>query len=614
MRKLLLTLLLLTLPLTACAAQLTVHAAYLAAVTLPTTDSTRNLSAFLPLCPQADPDTTRCVAPREGFWWYSAAAGDVYADASGAAWLMDDSGVHPLTQEPGWRLTSVCPVSPHFGDASHLLFTRLGQAGTEICLLDLNTDEITVLCRSRETIVLVLRQPLFSYDPLIRLDWVLLCTASISQPDAASPVLKCRLLEVAGDVSFADGRYTANLRSFPRWMILREDDAASGKADFIRAYQRLYPDRTIRADRLVERTDLLDAPSFGMLYQEAYPGNIWLWRNGQAIPLAPGDANTTGLCDAMLLDLNGDGVQELAYVYSTGSGLCAEHARLYDPLKQQFTHLYAAMYTSPADALTLRTDASGECLLLKGGEPLGRVTRDGLDAGLNLSDFDHLIIDQSTVADVSAIAPGNQLLITSYGGTMSLPLADGTTLSLRFTGPELHLTGMTRSWRGLTLLDPDASSLPDLAAPVDEEALLALIAHEAAPEEYADAGLLSTCLRTVDTHSGLPSCLCFARTEEDLYLLSFTALQPDGYLFRHAVLRLNPDRAALEAIRPGMTLEEVRAISPWEHQYPFLHTGRQLPPISTHILPTGETLIVRYAYAEDACTVTSVEWSSLCRP
>lgn len=609
MRKMLLALLLLTLPLTACAAQQTVHSTYLADVTLPSVASTKNLAVFLSLCPQADPDTARCIIPSEGFRWYII-SGDVYADASGAAWYMDESGVHALTDEPGWRLTSACPISPDYDDMTHLLFTRLSQSGTEICQLDLSTDKVTVLRWSRETIVLVLRQPLYSYDPLVPLDWALLCTAAISQPDPNSPALQCRLLEVAGDMSFSGERYIANLRiPLLRWIILSEASAASAKSDFIQAYQRIYPDRTITDDRLTERTDLLDEPSFGRLYQEAYPGNIWLWRNSQATPLAPENAfPPTGLCDAVLLDRNGDGVQELAYVYSTGSGICVEHVRLYDPLRQQFTHLYAAMYSSPADALTLRIDATGECWLHKGGEPVGRVTRYGLDAGLSLSDFDQLVIGQSTIADVSAIDPRNQLLVTSYGGTMSLPLSDGTTLALRFTGPELRLTSITQSWRGLTLLDANATSLPDLAAPVDEETLLTLIKHQAAPEEYADAGLLNTCLSTVDAFSGLTSYLCFARTETDLHTLLFTAAQPDGYLFQHAALPLNHDRAALTAIRPGMTLEEVQAISPGDAQYPFLFTGRTLPPSSVHVLPNGEVLMVEYEYSEGECVVTGTNW------
>lgn len=54
-----------------------------------------------------------------------------------------------------------------------------------------------------------------------------------------------------------------------------------------------------------------------------------------------------------------------------------------------------------------------------------------------LDDFDSIVIDQSTLQDVTEIAPCNYMLATSYGGITYYPMEDGQWIAVRYIGPDL---------------------------------------------------------------------------------------------------------------------------------------------------------------------------------
>ncbi len=64
------------------------------------------------------------------------------------------------------------------------------------------------------------------------------------------------------------------------------------------------------------------------------------------------------------------------------------------------------------------------------------------DKVYNLSDFNEIVIDESTLNDVLIIAPQTIFYTTGKGGFCSIPLNDGNTLYIKFYGPEMLVSEM----------------------------------------------------------------------------------------------------------------------------------------------------------------------------
>ncbi len=394
MRKLLISvLLLLVLPIAACMAEMSVPALYLCDDTLLVTARDYGVTDFLALCPEADGDTLRNVTPPIQFILFDVSA-RIYADASGSTWLLDQEQVIPLTTEPGWRVTSATPVRAGYQAPVHILFTRQGGGVTEVCCYDRATAQISVLHTSQESLVLAVREPLFSYDPFRLYDYVLLCTAEITQPDAASPVLAYHLTEVVGNITYLDDAAAPVALLLLRYPLTYPEAAQSDLADFTAAYKALHPGHNVTDGSIMERIDWLDDPTYGRVYEISFNGSLWLWRDGEALLLAGDDMDTrwvTGLSELLLTDLNGDGTEELVYVYNSGSGILMQHAAYYDPVAKQRTDLYSAGFSSRADELHLQL-TDGACLLFNEGGVIGQVTVHGLDKhGFGISDLLELL-------------------------------------------------------------------------------------------------------------------------------------------------------------------------------------------------------------------------------
>lgn len=234
--KKLLCLLMLLLTLTSCTAERTVLALYLTDQTLPVEARDYGVETFLALCPEADPATTSNITPVPAFTQYDMRA-SVFADASGAAWFKSGPEVFRLTDAPSQRVTSLCPALTAYGTEPVLLYTRQDTDRTEVCLFDPETGSQRVLLTTDEPLVLLWRDPLFSYNPLQSFDHVLLCTAEITQPDPAAPALSCHLLEVAGDVRLESGEFVADLRAFWRYAIVSDAQALSALDAFAAHYR-----------------------------------------------------------------------------------------------------------------------------------------------------------------------------------------------------------------------------------------------------------------------------------------------------------------------------------------------------------------------------------------
>jgi len=394
MRKLLISvLLLLFLSLAACMAESGVPAAHLCDDTLLVSSQDYGAADFLALCPEADGETLRNVTPPIQFILFNVSA-RIYADASGSAWLLDQEQVIPLTPESGWRVTSVTPVRAGYQAPVYILFTRQSGRMTEVCCYDRATATISVLHTSQEALVLAVREPLFSYNPFTLYDYVLLCTAEITQPDAASPVLAYHLTEVVGHITWLDDAAAPVALLLLRYPLTYPDAAQADLADFTAVYQALHPDHVIRNGSILERIDWLDNPAYGRVYEISFNGSLWLWRNGEALLLAGDDMDprwVTGLSELLLADLNGDGTMELVYVYNSGSGIMMQHAAYYDPVAKKRTDLYNAGVSSRADELHLQL-TDGACLLYNEGGMIGQITEDGLDkAGLDMTDLLELL-------------------------------------------------------------------------------------------------------------------------------------------------------------------------------------------------------------------------------
>lgn len=344
MRKLLIFLLLLTLlPTMAGCAELSVPALYLCDDTFLVSARNYGVEDFLTLCPEADGDTLRNVTPPIQFTLFNVSA-SLYADASGRAWLLDQGSVIPLTPESGWRVTSATPYRADYGTPVCILFTRQGGSMTEVCCYDRETAQISVLHTSKESLVLAVREPLFSYNPFTLYNYVLLCTAEITQPAPTSPVLAYHLTEVVGDVSYLVDETVPTVRRLLRYTLTYNETQQAALANFTAAYKTLYPEHNVTDGSILERTDWLDSPEYGRLYEVSFNGSIWLWRNEEALLLAGNGMDNrwiTGLSEALLTDLNGDGVEELVYVYNSGSGITMQHAACYDPVAKQRTDLHS---------------------------------------------------------------------------------------------------------------------------------------------------------------------------------------------------------------------------------------------------------------------------------
>lgn len=554
---------------------------------------------FLTLCPEADPATAVDITPRDAHGQYDMSA-SVFADASGAAWLKDGNRVYAMTSAPGQRITSVCPALASYDTESVMLFTRQDAEGTEVCEIDPETGKLRVLLTTEETIVLVWREPLYSYDPLTSFDYDLLCTAEITQPDPASPLLSYRLLEVAGDIALSGDQFVANLRPVRRYTIVRNAQAEIELAEFTDAFRQKYPDYILQSDSIVERADLLDSPDYGRLYEVRGNHTIWLWRYGEAHCLANGR-----LTDAALTDLTGDGQQELVYIYTTGSGVTCQNVAFWNPDWQRVTGIHETTDRYAADPpLSLSLTDEG-CTLMQDGAEIGTVTQHGLDTGLSMIDFMTLETGVSTCGDVAAICPGLSCIVTSFGSQANLLLSDGTTLTLKFIGPAMLLSDMEHCWHELPLAD-DTEELTPLHLDEESEArLLSLIELNAAPENFV--GLLSGV--RMQQGMGETVALGLARTDSWMYLVWFMKTADGSTQTYKYEYPLNHDRTALESIQPGMTLEQVRAISPYESQYLFLYASWSGVPLnSVHYLPTGEALNVTYEAAENGYIVTDAAW------
>lgn len=554
---------------------------------------------FLTLCAEADPATAADITPRDAHGQYDMSA-SVFADASGAAWLKDRSRVYAMTDAPGQRITSVCPARASYDTESVMLFTRQDADGTEVYVIVPETGKLRVLLTTEESLVLVWREPLISYDPLTSFDYDLLCTAEITQPDPASPLLSYRLLEVAGEVTLSGGQFAAHLRPVGRYAIVPDIQAEAALAEFTVVFRQKYPDYNLQHDSIVERTDLLNNPGYGRLYVVRGNGSIWLWRDGEAHCLANGR-----LTDAALTDLTGDGLQELVYIYSTGSGVTNQTVHFWNPDRQSITLIHQTTDRYAADPpLSLSLTDKG-CILLQDGAEIGTVTQHGLDTGLSMIDFMALETGVSTLADVKAICPGASCIGSSFGSQTNLLLSDGTTLALEFIGPAMLLSDMEHCWHELPLLDDTEELTPLCLDAEDESRLLSLIELSAAPENFV--GLLSGV--RMQQEMGETVALGLARTDSWMYLVWFMPLEDGSIRTYKYEYPLNHDRAALERIRPGMTLEEVRTLSPYESQYLFLYASWSGVPLnSVHYLPTGEMLNVAYEATENGLVVADAAW------
>lgn len=390
MRKLLAALLLLCLlPLSPVMAEQGVPAPYVCLDTLIVSVFDYGVDSFLALCPDADDSTTRGITPDILFLRYDLSA-SLYADASGSTWLMDQGSVFPLTTSPGWRVTSATPYRAGYGKPLSILFTREGDGVTEVCCYDRDTAQISVLHTSQESLVLAVRESLYSCDPFPTHDNVLLCTAEITQPDAASPALSYHLTAVVGDATYLADALTPSIRILNPCPLVYDESRQAALADFTAAYKALYPEARVDHGAIIERLDLLDAPEYGRLYEHLYGHSIWLWHNGQALLLAGDimdDRIVTGLVDVLLTDLNDDGVDELVYTYDSGSGILMQHAAFYDLRAGKRTNLYSTYVDSTADEIYLRL-TDGACVLYSGHGDVGTVTEHGLDQpGFDLTDL-----------------------------------------------------------------------------------------------------------------------------------------------------------------------------------------------------------------------------------
>lgn len=379
MRKLLMmAAMLLLLPLCARAEDAGIPEAYLSRDTLTGQAETyfaqdvlqRNLASFLARCPEADAETVRCVTPSVLFVTYSLFQ-DLYTDATGSAWLADDASVLRLC-ERGWRLTSLTPFMADYGQPVNLLFTRQRGSATEICLLERATGSIRVLLRAQEPLVLMEPDALYQVDYLPDASYLLLCAAEITQPDPGAAGLVFTVTEVAGEIRMTDGEPVPAIWQEGRVALIPPGDRAADLAAFTDWYCWLYPDHNVTPGPIAERFDLLDDPAIGRLYEVRFNGSVWLWRDDAALCLAGmhmDDMLVSGLTDLANADVTGDGVEDLIYVYCTGSGFVTQHAVFYDPVSEIRTALYSSSLSSRQDELHLSLQ-DGRCLLQQNGKLL----------------------------------------------------------------------------------------------------------------------------------------------------------------------------------------------------------------------------------------------------
>lgn len=400
MKKLLIALLLLCLLPCAYAEEMAVHVHDLTDMTLLTKSSEDVPADFLRLCPEANADTVRCITPEYAFLQYSLWSTGVYATPDGTAWVMKDESVFRMT-DPGCRLTSIHPVTLRYISTwqvdKGLLYTQQRGNETDVRCLDLQTGEITPMLTAEGSLVIVspsLNLTNAGYNPLPEYGDLLLCTAQITQADASDPALTITLEKVVGDIScdvgiiydsdaHADGAYKAALHPDGHVTVEYGGERASSLEAFAAVYREMYPDHNLSdpAGSICERTYLTGDPAYGRLYEVTFSNLVFLWRDGQAHPISDSFDTPdfiTGLEEAVLADLNGDGTEELVCVFNAGSGFFRHIAAVYDPVSRTGKELYTSLLDSDEDALHLQL-TEGTCQLYQGDALLGTVTQNGLD-------------------------------------------------------------------------------------------------------------------------------------------------------------------------------------------------------------------------------------------
>ena len=77
------------------------------------------------------------------------------------------------------------------------------------------------------------------------------------------------------------------------------------------------------------------------------------------------------------------------------------------------------------------------CIVVISGMFLFLVSNEPSDTTYFLSDFSEIIIDKSTMKDVSIVAPDTVFSITGKGSNCKIPLNDGSKLYIEFYGPNM---------------------------------------------------------------------------------------------------------------------------------------------------------------------------------
>lgn len=388
LKKLLITLMMLCLLNCACAEELSVHVHDLSGMTLLTRSDTVVPADFLRLCPAADADAVRRIAPKYALLQYDLSA-EVYALPDGTAWVMKGESVFRMT-DPGCRVTSIQPVTLRlistWQSDKGLLYTQQRGNETDVRCIDLRTGRIKTLLTAEGSLVLVspsLNLIWTGYTPLPDFSDLLLCTAQIAQADAADPALTITLEKVVGDVTYEDDAYTASLRQHGHVTIEYGGERTASLEAFAAAYREMYPGHELGdpAESLCDRTYLTGDPAYGRLYEVTFSGDVFLWKDGQA-HLINDSIDTpyyiTGLAEAVLTDLNGDGTEEVVCIFDAGSGIFRHIAAVYDPASRKGLELYTSTLDGKGDLLHLQLE-DGACQLYKGDSLLGTVINGGLD-------------------------------------------------------------------------------------------------------------------------------------------------------------------------------------------------------------------------------------------
>lgn len=401
MKKLLIALMMLCLLPCACAEELSVHILDLSDGTLLTESRADVPEDFLRLCPEAG-DAVRRITPEHTFLQHGMSSTEVYAAPDGSAWVMKGDRVFRLT-DPGSRLTSLYPFTLRFvtywQSDKALLYTQQRGGETDLRCIDLQTGGITPLLSAEGTLVLLESNPYLTYSgytPLPGYSDLLLCTAQLTQADSADPALGYALEKVVGDLTWADEAYTAHLRADGHAAVEYGGERTDSLEAFAAAYLEMYPGHNLSdpAGSICERTFLTGEPAYGRLYEIAFNGKVFLWRDGEAHEISASfspDYYITGLGEAVLTDLNADGTEELVCIFYAGSGAFHDIAAVYDPVNRRGMALHTQDCTSEEDEIHLLLE-DGVCLLYQERGVIGTVTAQGLDTpSLDLTDLRQLL-------------------------------------------------------------------------------------------------------------------------------------------------------------------------------------------------------------------------------